>query len=325
VRPLVFLALALPLFAQQEPEPATIRANVPLVLAPVTVTDKKGNFIDGLTVEDFRLTDDGVPQRIRMDTSDTVLAPISLVILIQSSGISTPALARIGRVGGMIKPLVTGDRGQAAVVVFDDEVRVRLDFTRDSDQIRAAFEGIASRSMRTARLIDAVAEGVKMLDTRSPNNRRVMLILSESRDRGSKTKLKAAIEMAQRAGVIVYPATYSVQASTFASKPQDAPPMPGGSQTVDILGGFAEMARFAKANAADGLAQATGGHHLSFLTLDSLESTITRAGEELHSQYLLSFVPAENAKEGFHQIQVAVPSHPDALIRVRQGYWAQKP
>ncbi len=132
-------ALLFPLLAQ-EPDNSTIRANVPLVLAPVTVTDKKGNFIDGLSVDDFRLTDDGVPQKIRMDTSDTVLAPVSLMVLIQASGISAPALARIERVGGLIKPLVIGQRGQAAVIEFDDEIRVRTDFTPDSDLISAAFQ-----------------------------------------------------------------------------------------------------------------------------------------------------------------------------------------
>ena len=54
-----------------------------------------------------------------------------------------------------------------------------------------------------------------MLDTRASQNRRMMLILSESRDRGSKSKLSEAIELAQRAGVVVYPATYSVQGSSF--------------------------------------------------------------------------------------------------------------
>ena len=186
----VFLAaiLLFPLRAQEPESSTTIRANVPLVLAPVTVTDKKGNFIDGLKAEDFRLTDEGVPQQIRMDTSDTVQAPVSLMVLIQASGISAPVLARTQQVGGMIKPLVVGDRGQAAVIEFDDEIRVRTDFTADSSVIRTAFEGTRSRSIRTARLIDAVVEGVKMLDTRPPNNRRVMLILSESRDRGSKSQ-----------------------------------------------------------------------------------------------------------------------------------------
>jgi VWFA-related protein len=346
-------ALVLPLFAQQEPERPTLQANVPLVLAPVTVTDKKGNFIDGLTVDDFRLTDEGRPQKIRMDTSDTVLAPVSLVVLIQASGISAPALARIERVGGLIKPLVIGERGQAAVMEFDNELRLRTDFTTDSGAIRAAFLGTRSRGIRAARLIDAVAEGVRMLDTRAPNNRRVMLILSESRDRGSKTSLAAAVEFAQRAGVVVYPATYSVQASAFASSPSDSPSMPvpddpaeiaannpaansagrtsGNSagtsrsaNSVDLLGGALELGRIGKANAADALARATGGRHLSFVTLGTLENVISRAGEEIHSQYLLSFVPQSSGKEGPHQIQVAIPSRPDAVIRVRPRYWPQK-
>jgi len=316
-------ALLFPLLAQ-EPDNSTIRANVPLVLAPVTVTDKKGNFIDGLSAEDFRLTDDGVPQKIRMDTSDTVLAPVSLMVLIQASGISAPALARIQRVGGLIKPLVIGQRGQAAVIEFDDEIRVRTDFTSDSDLIGAAFQRTRSRSIHTARLIDAVTEGVKMLDTRSPNNRRVMLILSESRDRGSKSKLSEVIEQAQRAGVVVYAVTYSVQGSTFLSSPSTSPSMPGGDGNLDILGGALELARIGKANVADALARTTGGRHLSFLTLDTLESVISRAGEEIHSQYLLSFTPTPSEKDGFHQIQVAIPSHPDAVIRVRLGYWPQK-
>jgi VWFA-related protein len=316
-------ALLFPLLAQ-EPDNSTIRANVPLVLAPVTVTDKKGSFIDGLSVDDFRLTDDGVAQKIRMDTSDTVLAPVSLMVLIQSSGISAPALARIERVGGLIKPLVIGQRGQAAVIEFDDEIRVRTDFTADSDLISAAFQRTRSRSIRTARLIDAVAEGVKMLNTRSPNNRRVMLILSESRDRGSKEKLSEVIELAQRAGVVVYPATYSVQGSTFLSSPSTSPSMPGGDDNVNILGGIQELARIGKANVADALARTTGGRHLSFLTLGSLENVISRAGEEIHSQYLLSFTPTASTKDGFHQIQVAIPSRPDAVVRVRMGYWPQK-
>jgi len=310
----------------QEPEASTtIRANVPLVLAPVTVTDKKGNFIDGLKVEDFRLTDEGKPQQVRMDTSDTVLAPVSLMVLIQASGISTPALARTQQVGGMIKPLVVGDRGQAAVIEFDDEIRVRTDFTADSGVIRTAFEGTRSRSIRTARLIDAVIEGVKMLDTRPPNNRRVMLILSESRDRGSKSKLSEAIELAQRAGVTVYPATYSVQGSSFISKPENSPSMPGGDNNVDLIGGAIELGRIGKTNAAAALARSTGGHHLAFLTLASLEQAISRAGEEIHSQYLLSFTPTTSSKEGFHQIQVAIPSHPEAVIRVRPGYYPTTP
>ncbi len=306
------------LYAQQQP---TIKANVPLVLVPVTVTDKKGVSIDGLSVDDFILTDDGVRQTVRMDTSDTVLAPISLVVAVQCSGISAAVLAKINRVGGMIQPLVVGERGRAAVIAFDDEVRVFQDFTSDSTKIRVAFEKIQPRVIRKGHLLDAIAESVRMLETRPESSRRVLLILSESRDRGSKTKLAPAIEMVQRAGVTVYPATYSTQATAWTAKPEDNPPMPGGP---DYLGAIGELVRLGKTNDADAFARATGGRHLSFETLKGLEEAITRAAEEIHSQYLLSFVPRETKNEGYHRIEVAVTSHPDAVIRARPGYWPSK-
>src|SRR5437899_4823307 len=106
LRVCVTCALTVALLAQD----TVIRTNVPLVFVPVTVTDKKGKPIDGLTVDNFVLSDDGARQKIRVDTSDTVLAPVSLVIAMQCSGIAAAELAKIQRVGGMIQPLITGER-----------------------------------------------------------------------------------------------------------------------------------------------------------------------------------------------------------------------
>jgi VWFA-related protein len=314
----VLCSLAVVLAAQEQP---TIRTNVPLVLVPVTVTDRKGNFIDGLKLEDFAVTDDGVRRNVRMDTSDTVLAPVSLVVAVQCSGISAAVIAKINRVGGMIQPLITGDRGRTAVIAFDDEVRVFQDFTSDSSKIRVAFEKIEGRVIHSGRMIDAVGQSVSMLETRPENSRRILLLLSESRDRGSKSKLPEAIELAQRAGVTIFPATYSVHATPWTAKPEDNPSMPGGP---DYMGGIIELARLGKANTAEAFARATGGRHLSFETFKGLEETITRAGEEIHSQYLLSFVPQDSQNSGFHRINVAVPSHSDIIVRARPGYWPRQ-
>ncbi len=94
-----------------------------------------------------------------------------------------------------------------------------------------------------------------MLETRPESSRRVLLILSESRDRGSKMKLAPAIEMAQRAGVTVYPATYSTQATAWTAKPEDNPPMPGDP---DYLGAIGELVRMGKTNDADAFAAGDG-------------------------------------------------------------------
>lgn len=310
----VIFALTVALIAQ-------IKTNVHLVLVPTTVTDKRGTLIDGLHEDDFLVTDDGARQKIHMDTSDTVLSPISIAVLIQSSGISTPALARIRMVGGMIKPMVIGDRGQAAVITYDDDVRVTMEFTSDSGRIRKAFEDVEPRTIKKAKLIDAVFAGMKMLDTRPENYRRIMLIIGESRDRGSKKKLAEATEEAQRTGTVIYFITYSAQGQAWTSSSEDDPSMPGGP---DYLGGLAELGRLGKTNDADAFARATGGRHLAFLREGALEADLSRVGEEIHSQYLLSFVPQESKNSGLHHIEVKVAKRPDAVVRARPGYWPER-
>jgi VWFA-related protein len=316
-RILTAFALTVALAAQDQ----AIRTNVHLVLVPTTVMDKKGTLIDGLSADDFVVTDENVRQTVHLDTSDTVLAPVSLVVLIQSSGISAPALARIRLVGAMIKPLVIGDRGQAAVISYDTDVRVFQEFTSDGGRLRTSFEDIVPRTIKQAKLIDAAIEGMKMLDTRPENYRRIMIVLGESRDRGSKRRLAEAVEMAQRAGVVIYSLTYSAQGEAWTSSSDNDPSMPGGP---DYIGAIGELGRLGKTNDADAFAKATGGRHLGFLKQKSLEADISRLGEEIHSQYLLSFVPQESKNMGLHHIEVHVTKRPDAVVRARPGYWPEK-
>jgi VWFA-related protein len=313
----VMCALTVVLYAQDQ----SLKTNVHLVLVPATVTDKKSNLIDGLRQDDFVVTDDGAKQQVHLDTSDTVLAPVSLVVLIQSSGISTPALQRIKLVGAMVQPILIGQRGQAAIVAYDTDVRTFQEFTSDGGKIRAAFESIEPRTIKQAKLIDAVIDGMKKLDTRPENYRRIMIVLGESRDRGSKHKLAEAVELAQRTGTVVYSITYSAQGEAWSSSSENAPPMPGGP---DYIGAIGEVVRLGKTNDADLFAKATGGRHLSFLKEGSLERAISRTGEEIHSQYLLSFVPTETKNTSLHRIEVKVPKYPDAVVRVRAGYWPQR-
>ncbi len=299
------------------PEIPTIRTGAKLVLVPVTVTDRKGKLIDGLTEDEFALADSGVRQKIHLDTLDTIVAPVSLVVAVQCSGISQPAIAKINKVGAMIQPLLIGDRGRAAVIAYDDEIHLLQDFTSDGTKIRIAFQKIEGRRLFQGRMIDATAKAIEMLSARPESSRRILLILSESRDRGSKSKLPEVVEKAQRAGVLIYPATYSAHASAWTARSDDNPTLPGDANYIRALG---ELFRMGKINDADAFSHSTGGRHLSFETLNGLEEALARAGEEIHSQYLLSFVPS--ATPGFHALTVAITSRPDAVVRARPGYWA---
>ena len=162
------------------------------------------------------------------------------------------------------------------MIAYDTDVRMYQDFTSDGAKIRAAFENIVPRTIRQAKLIDAVIEGMKMLDTRPENYRRIMIVIGESRDRGSKHKLAEAIEMAQRAGVVIYSMTYSAQAEAWTSSSDIAPPMPGDA---DYLGRSARSTRMGKTNDANAFAKATGGRHLAFLKRGSLEAAMSRTGK----------------------------------------------
>jgi len=297
----------------------SFRTEIRVVQVPVSVTDAKGANIDGLKARDFLVTDDGVPRRVALDTFGTGMAPISLVIAIQSSGISKPALSKVRRIGGMIVPLVIGRRGEAAVVTFDDEINWRLNFTASSEAIQKAVKtieiGEGNKANLQARMLDAVVDAADLMKDRK--GRRVILLISESKDRGSHAHLDQAVQAVEREGVEVFAATYSASGTAWIADPEDLPPPSG----TNYLAAFTELFRLGKTNHALALTQATGGSDYSFLRERGIEKAIEALGVDVHSQYILSF-PLEDAAKGMHEIAVSLPNRKDVRIRARRAYWA---
>jgi len=344
------MAFAAASLCAQEPQ-FNVRSR--LVLVPVTVTDLRGSTVSGLEPSDFRVFDRGRPQKISVDFADTGVAPIALAVLVQSSGISAPALEHIRKIGSMIQPLVTGSRGCAAVASFDEEIKWLEECTDDPGKLIGALQQLQPllrpAEEKQGRMLDAVDAAVKLL-AKQAEARRVLLLISESRDRGSETDLATATIMAQRASVTVYAVTYSAFKGAFVSKlpvsqphrplkpkmPTDEgvtavngmppgkgnpfPKQPPPEQQIDALGGVQELARLGKANSTDVLTKRTGGEVFSFTKQRALEEAIARLGSELHTQYVLSFIP-EASEPGYHEIDVAVTREGDFRVRTRPGYW----
>src|SRR6476661_7657592 len=107
------------------------------VMTPVTVTDKSGNIINGLTVKDFRLEDNKKPQII---TEDIAIHPISMVIAVQANLEVEKMLPMIQKLAASIQAQVLGDDGEAAVIEFDHRIMTLTDFTSDPDELAAAFK-----------------------------------------------------------------------------------------------------------------------------------------------------------------------------------------
>jgi VWFA-related protein len=306
--------------------PAQFSANSRLVLAPVRVTDRLGKSVDGLTAGDFELYDQGAFRRFDVETT---FAPISLVVAIQSSVISGPALAKIQKIGSLIQPLVLGERGHAAILTYSEKLTLRQDFTSDPTLISAAFRAIEPDGGGAA-MHDAIAESVRLLAGRKSSRRSVIIVIGEAKDRSSKLKIEEVVSRAQAANIVVYPVSYSAYLTAFTSKGAEQFRSgrrvyePGGG--MNLLAVFHEIGRAGSKNGHEVLAQYTGGLKSSFVKLKGLEETLQRVGEDLHSQYLLSFrPPAYDSDTGtqpaYREIRVRVRGCPECQVRHRPGYW----
>jgi VWFA-related protein len=312
VRALLLCGFSFTLFAQD----TTFHTTVPVVMVPTTVTTKDGKYLDGLEHADFTLLDDGRPQRIQLETSDSIAYPLAVVFVVQANNTAPAAIKKIQKIGSMMQPLITGERGHAALLAFGGETKLVQDFTNDAGELIAGFRAIHPQWSKQARMLDAVAEGVRMLTGRPQDERRVLIVISESRDRGSKTKLLDVVQSVQQAGTAVFSVVFSAYVTPFTTRPADLPQSGG----LDLLGAITEPARLAKANTAQVLAESSGGRKLSFATLRGLESVITGLGEEIHSQYILTYTPSV-CSPGYHRIIVNVVDRPGAVVRGRSVYW----
>jgi VWFA-related protein len=328
----------------QETAPQPFRTGVKVVVAPTLVTDRQGNYINGLQPSDFQLTDNGTPQQIKVDVT---YVPISLVVAIQANSTAEPALPRVRPIGPLFQGLVTGDRGEVAIVAFDHRIQVMQEFTSDSSKIEAALQRIRAGSM-TARLTDTVVEAARMLRTRPESQRRVLLLISETVDRGSSGKVRDALTDLQLDNITVYSVNINRFTNSFFVKqqpprpdpypagarplPPGVPPTPDNQAQVygnprnsgNFIPAFVDIFKQVKAifvsNPVEVYTRFTGGDEHAFVNQRDLERAIGAIGDELHSEYIISYVPSNKNEGGFHDIAVTV-NRPDAKVRTRPGYW----
>jgi VWFA-related protein len=345
--------LAATLFAQGQKDAAkpdtggdiVFHSTVEFVVAPVSVVDRDGNNVDGLKPEQFHLFDNDKEQDIHVDVA---FPPISMVIAVECSDHVESILPQIQKIGDMIQPIVIGDQGEAAVLAFDSRIRLMQEFTSDTAKITDALKKIHAGSSQS-RMIDAVEEGARLLSNRARNRRRIILLVSETRDKSSEARLKETLIAVQIANVDVYTVDISRMITTIMAKqdpgyidnrPPAMTPMPSGypatpntvMQETGSLGGSAEFVpamvevfRDAKAifkqNPSEVFTRGTGGEQFGFMRQRGLEQAIERLGGDLHSQYMISYNPNNKEAGGFHQISVQVAGVKDVKVRTRPGYF----
>lgn len=314
------------------------------VLAPTTVIEKKtGAFINGLAISNFTVLDNDKPQKIDADFS---YAPISVALVIQANSDVEPVLPKLKKAGLLLHGLITGETGEVAVIAFDHRIQVLQDFTKDPDKIDDAMDKLKAGSSGAA-VIDTVAEAARMLSHRPAGNRRIILLVAQDRDKGSKAKLSETVRDLEFKSVQIYAVDVGKYFTALMKTPEDPrppyggiPPSAMGSTRGDVatdttamqnsqLGNwlnvvppvYHSMTDLFKLTPEQSFTRYTGGTTYTFAAkTTSLERAIDAIGKEIHSQYVLSYTPNNVNESGFHIIKVLV-DQPGLEVRTRPGYY----
>jgi len=284
----------------------TERINIRRVRLPITVTDKKGQFVPGLTQSDFIILEDKIPQTIETFSDDLALTlPLYVAVLMDTSP-STAGKLKFQQESAMnfIQTVVKARKDRVLFGTFDDEVNLLQDFTERLDLLDKAVYGVKKMGKQTA-LFDAVWQFCDQ-KMRSVPGRRVLLLVTDGEDTYSRANLRDAIDIAQRTETTIF--AISTKAGFLATVPGVEAGQVADKKDRDL----------------QTLAEETGG--IAFFTGDmlSLERSFTRISKELRAQYLVTYNPTNKSYDGtFRKIDVKLAEgRGDLKVRTKRGYKA---
>jgi VWFA-related protein len=274
------------------------------------VRDKK-QLIPNLNKEDFVVTEDGVPQEIRYFSRETD-TPLTMGILVDTSG-SQQNVLRIEQeqadafVGQVVRP-----KDLAFILHFDLEVELLQDLTGDKRLLARAIDetviNAGAQGPTPGTLPSANIGGTHLFDAiylsandvlKGEIGRKVLILLTDGEDQGSRVKLDVALEAAQKSDIIIY-AVDVVDRAFYRFRGM----------------GFSGDSVLKKACGE------TGGRVIRVEKPREVAAGFQEIADELRTQYFLGYSPSNTKHDGtFRKIQVRVGDR-DYKVQARHGYYA---
>jgi len=299
---------------QQAP---TLRVTANEVLVPTLVEKRGGGVVYGLKPSDFLLEDNGVPQKIRVqEEMDT--APVSLVVAVEEGGMSALEFDKLAKLGPLLDLFLSDGRSQAALVGFDSRPHLIQDFTHSSDEVGDALKHLEPGNGGDA-ILDTVSYAVDLLENQPKEFRRVLLLVSEERDHGSKhTRAEQLIEKIGRSDVLVLSISFSPSRAELLHDMKDS----GDQRTMNLISSLAMIVQAFKKNVSKEIAHLSGGEYTTFTGDKRFEQRVVDAAKHVRNRYLITFSPS-NPTPGLHTIRVKTAQDYSARIVARSNYWLQ--
>jgi VWFA-related protein len=300
--------------SDQDQSMETLKVRVNVVQLFYNVKDKKGALIPNQTKDDFELFEDGKPQTVKYFAAESNL-PLTLGILIDSSGSQARVLEMEKEVGGAFLNDILREKDEAFVIDFDVNVDLLQDFTNDVRRLKAALNKakintgggggslpglgggpIPTGNPRGTLLYDAVYLAAHD-ELAHEVGRKAMILLTDGEDQGSQLRIRDAIEAAQKSDSICY-------VLLIADR---------GFYGGIGYSGDSEMKK---------LANETGGRVIEVGNkFDKLKDAFDQIAKELRSQYNIGYTPTNPTLDGTFR-KVEIRSKQGYKIQARSGYYA---
>ena len=274
------------------------------------VRDKHGRLIPDLTKNDFEIKEDNIPQKITYFTRETD-TPLTLAIMIDTSPSQERVLDTEQREAKNFLRQVLRPKDLVCVIHFDLEVELLQDFTAEQRLLDTAIDEtvinggghgvlpspLPTRSIGGTHLYDSIYLAANELMSHEVG-RKVLILLTDGEDQGSRETLNQALEAAQKSDCIIY-AVDIVDRQFYG------------------LGGMG----FHGDSVLHKLCEQTGGDVIKVKKIRNTAAAFQRIAQELRTQYLLGYTPSNPRKDpGFPNLFHRV-THGNDKVQTRAGYY----
>jgi len=305
---------------QQQTKPEdlpTISVSVDVVSILASVRDKKGALVPNLAKDDFTVLEDGKVQPIKYFTKETDL-PLTIGLLIDVSASQRNLIGIERDAASQFFSQVLRKKDEAFLISFGEEAELLQDYTSSAKLLTAAMRDLRASSgvggigpgpvptaggPRGTVLYDAVSLAATE-KLRSEVGRKVIVVITDGVDEGSRLTIKQAIADAQKADAVIYSIEY---------------------YDPSAYGGFGWGMGGGGSSALHQLSDETGGHVYRVDRKNTLDVVFKELQDEMRSQYEIGYTPLNDNKDGTYRRLDIKLANKDLKAQARKGYYALKP
>ena len=287
----------------------TIKVDVNLVNILFSVRDKRGGLIPNLNKEDFTVYENGVPQTLRNFGRENDL-PLTIGLLVDVSGSQEGLIDEERRTSALFFKKVLRQKDMAFLISFGSEAELLQDYTNSVNLLREGLNGLrlnthvggihpgAGSTPRGTIMYDAVflAAADKL---KGEVGRKVIVLITDGMDQGSRVKLEKAVESAQKSDVVIYSIYY-----------------------VDRRFAMMNRGYYANDSSLKKMSEETGGRVFHVDGKLSLDAIFNQIQEEMRSQYTMSYTSSNPKRDGAYRKVEIKPVGKDLKVQARKGYYA---